>query len=136
MTVRIGRRGRVSKLLRTFSLAVAVATGILASDAPAQQMFQDRNPVANNFRPTLSPYLSLLNRRTSVLPNYFEFVRPQQQVISEFQRQNREIQRQQQNLQSVDRRIDSMSRPGGATPTGVRGGYMNYSHFYPSLGGR
>jgi hypothetical protein len=47
--------------------------------------------------------------------------------------QQRAIQRESQGIRAVSRRIDTIERQGGVLPTGVQGGFMRYSHFYPQL---
>ena len=127
-------RSRLSKRanLRWIAWITVALCGISDSEALAQYPLP-RRPITQT--PTLSPYLDLLSTQTGPLPNYFELVRPRQQLLSTLQRQERAIGRQQQQLQTLDRRVDSSVRAGVA-PTGVHGTYVDYSHFYPGLSRR
>ena len=82
-------------------------------------------------RPTTSPYLNLLRRDTGVVPNYHALVRPQQQQRAINQQQQQRIQRQDQAIRQLDRGLLQV-RQAETRATGVRGGYMNYSHFFPN----
>jgi hypothetical protein len=119
------------------ALSATLIAGWAILSAPTavmgQQITRPRNPTASTFRPTFSPYLNLLRADTGVLPNYQQFVRPEQLLLNSIQRQDREIRQTQQAVRSVDRRIDSFRSQGSVAPTGVRGEFLNYSHFFPSM---
>lgn len=117
---------------------IACAIGLLAviqADAFAQRggIYQDGvNPY--NSRPTVSPYLNLLQGGGGALnlPQYQTLVRPflEQQAINDRNAFNSQTMRQQINsLQTQVNR--NQFAPGRATGHPTR--YMNYSHFY-SLG--
>jgi hypothetical protein len=125
---------RLKSSLSCLVASAAVALTVIGiSDATAQYPLP-RRPITST--PTISPYLDLLAEPRGPLPNYFQLVRPRQQLRNALQRQEIAIQRQQQTLQTLDRRLDSSLRLGGVAPTGVQGGYVDYSHFYPGLSRR
>ena len=93
------------------------------------------NPRLNTLRrPTVSPYLELLNSRNNLnvgVPTYQTRVRPRLE-----QRQvNRQQQAQIQRLQSDVARQGTARRAGTdeLRGTGHQSFFMNYSHFFPSL---
>jgi hypothetical protein len=104
----------------------------MTADSQAQSMQRPRSSRVSDYRPTFSPYLDLLRTDGGVLPNYFQFVRPQQRIVSDLQRQDRALRRNEQAIRSVERRVNAAD----TRPTGVGGGYFNFSHFYPGLGAR
>lgn len=73
-------------------------------------------------RPTLSPYLNLLRTNPSVVPNYYSFVRPEQQQRAFNRRQQEVLLRQNtaiRQLQSGQLRLD----PSGPV-SGTRSGFQ------------
>jgi hypothetical protein len=111
-------------------LAVA-ALGLLllaASSSHAQVL-------APGNRPTLSPWFGLYQRNSGPLDNYHTFVRPQIQLENTLQRHQVAIQRNYEGVASLDREMSELTAPGQVHPTGIGSGFMNYSHYYPSLGG-
>ena len=121
-----------------FTIFLSVAANCVPADAFAQLRARrqiTRAPSAATFSPTFSPYLGLLRNDGGPLPNYFQFVRPRTQLLDTLRSQDRAIQRERQRIQSVNRRIDTLQQQGrtDVRPTGVSGGFMHYSHFYPEL---
>lgn len=92
-----------------------------------------RRPSASSYSPRFSPYLGLLRGDGGPLPNYFQFVKPQTDLLATLRAQDRAIQRERQRIGAVGRRLDTLQRQGGAAPTGIRAGFMSYSHFFPTL---
>jgi hypothetical protein len=99
-----------------------------ARSAEAQAPFS--NTTAS--RPTVSPYLNLLNQNTSGTSNYYTLVRPQIQA-------REEILRQQAQINQIQRQVQR-GQPGGVPVRGsqeIRGtghetAFMNYLHYYPA----
>jgi hypothetical protein len=58
-------------------------------------------------RPTVSPYLSLLNRGNSSALNYLNIVRPQQQMAQQFNALNQQY---RQSLNGIQNSIDTLSQ--------------------------
>lgn len=117
----------------TFCVALALlGLGMSADESWAQR----NNPALRTQRslynrPTVSPYLNLLQPQGGGLPNYQTLVRP----AIEQRRQNRETQRQISQLQSAVA-LESAQGQRGETmlrPTGHTTGYFYYSHFFPTL---
>jgi hypothetical protein len=111
------------------TLSLAIIAGVAASEAQGQ----GQPPFSNlpPSRPTVSPYLQLLNRETPGISNYFTFVRPQIEARREFTRQQLEIDRLQHQV--------NRARPAGLPVQGskeIRGTghetvFMNTLHFFP-----
>jgi hypothetical protein len=80
--------------------------------------------------PVFSPYLDLFRANPGPLPNYYQFVRPKQELLKTLQSQNTQLERQRASLGSLRQQVDIMERQPGAAPTGIGGGFMNYSHYY------
>lgn len=83
--------------------------------------------------PPLSPYLDLFRARTSVVDNYHAFVRPRFQLRGRLQEQAGQIDTLQRDVQELRRPQVPSS---GAAPTGIGGGFMNFSHYYTLPGRR
>ncbi len=113
--------------------SIASLVFLMGDQSTAQQITRPRNPTASTLRPTFSPYLNLLRADTGVLPNFQQFVQPEVRLLNALQRQDREIRRNQEQVRTVNQRIDSIRSQGGVAPTGVRGEFRNFSHFFPGL---
>jgi len=131
-----------------FRTTICVALAVAGLAFHADESLAQRNNAARRTqnmlynRPTVSPYLNLLQPQGGGLPNYQTLVRPQ----IEQRRQNLDTQRQISQLQSTvaqtsmqDQRGETTFRPTGhptsfssslgfRQPTG-----FYYSHFYPTL---
>jgi hypothetical protein len=101
---------------------------LVASSSPAQVL-------APGNRPTLSPWFGLYQRNGGPLDNYHTFVRPQIQLDNTLQRQHLAIQRNNEGVQSLSREVSQLADQGQMHPTGIGSVFMDYSHYYPSLGG-
>lgn len=120
----------------TFCTLLALAGLSLCAD---KSMAQRNNPGLRTLnmlynRPTVSPYLNLLQPQGGGLPNYQTLVRPQ----IEQRRENQITQRQISQLQSFVAQSSMQDRRGETTyrPTGHPTGSFYYSHFYPTLSQR
>jgi hypothetical protein len=113
-----------------------IALAMLASPAAAQVPGARYQPT----RPTVSPYLNLLRPDDAILPDYYTFVRPQQQAET-FRGQQSLINRQQQSLllqqqSEIDLATGTgafRSRPAQVRSTGTASGFMNTSHYFPNV---
>lgn len=83
-------------------------------------------------KPIFSPYLDLFRTDPGPLPNYYQFVRPKQQLLKTLQNQNTQLERQRASLGALRQQVSTMERQSEARPTGIGGGFMNYSHYYPA----
>jgi hypothetical protein len=121
-------------------LSVFAALAVVGLALSAEECFaQGRNAALNTQRallnrPTVSPYLNLLQPQGNGLPNYQTLVKP---AIDQ-RRRDQETQRQIYQLQSSvaantarETRGESTFRPTGHTTT-----FFYHSHFYPALGQR
>jgi hypothetical protein len=99
-------------------LAAALVAGIVATPAWAQSYTR---PATSPFpQPTVSPYLNLL-RAGNVAVNYYDLVRPQQQVAT--------------TLQTLQHQVNATSYTATATrdallETGHPVLFLNLSHYY------
>jgi hypothetical protein len=114
-------------ILLTIGLsAIALAA---ASEVRGQGQLPFSNLPAN--RPTVSPYLQLLNQQTPGVSNYFTLVKPQIEARRELVQQQYQIDRLQHQV--------NRARPAGLPVQGskeIRGTghetvYLNYLHYYP-----
>ena len=73
-------------------------------------------------RPTLSPYLDYFRRDTGLTNQYYTYIRPRRQLERFARDQQSQVRSLRQQLQQV--------REPTVRPTGIHGGFMNYSHYY------
>ncbi|MBN2580000.1 MAG: hypothetical protein JXB10_13510 [Pirellulales bacterium] len=113
---------------RLFIMAVTLAAVCLVvSLRPVSaQIYAPSGPQA--LPPTFSPWLNLFQRNTGPLDNYHTWVQPEMRLRQTLQYQARNIQSLQQYVSQPQTRTD-----GKLAPTGVGGGFMSYSHYYPGL---
>lgn len=118
---------------------VAAAVGI-AVMIPAARAQRPVGPAASPPRtypyapgPALSPYLDYFRTPTGPLDSYHEFVRPRLQLQQRLRQQQQQIRRQAQDLRALDERIIPPQRSETTAPTGTGAGFLQHSHFYPSL---
>jgi hypothetical protein len=124
-------------MLRT---AICAALAFAGLSLCADECFAQRNNAYRRTqnslynRPTVSPYLNLLQPQGGGLPNYQTLVRP---AIDQ-RRQNQDTQRQISQLQSSVAASTAQEQRGEVTfrPTGHGTGKFYYSHFYPTLNQR
>lgn len=124
-------------MLRTAvcTLLALIGLAVFSSDGYAQRNNAALRTQRSLYsRPTVSPYLNLLQPQGGGLPNYQTLVRP---ALEQRQR-NQDTARQISALQSSvvensvrDQRGEAMFRP-----TGHGTGFFYYSHFYPGMGQR
>ena len=82
-----------------------------------------------------SPYFDLFRRQDGLMPNYYEYVLPKQQLQRTLTQQNVALRRQSAAIQGLGQRMLTVERESSVLPTGVGGVFMDYSHYYPSMGG-
>lgn len=119
-----------SKLIVTLALAVV---GVGSEFALGQSFAPPTAPRAQ--RPTLSPYLNLLNRNNSPAFNYYNRVRPRQ-AFDDYQQQTA------RNLSSLERRIEEsnqaiqQSQNSQLAPTGQRVRFMDLGGYFGTGAGQ
>jgi len=75
--------------------------------------------------------LNFFRRDTGILPNYLQFVRPAQQVISTFEQQEADLRFQQAEIDRLQRStLVGPSRQPTTTRRHSTAGFQNLSHFY------
>lgn len=110
------------------------------AQAPPRRRYSNSASIRNNAifnRPTVSPYLNLLRPQGGVgSPNYQSLVRPQldQERINQQQRQ--QMQQLQSRVYQGPTSQSSAGAPIAIRATGHTTQYMNYSAYYPALGGQ
>jgi hypothetical protein len=86
-------------------------------------------------RPIFSPWFGLYQRNGGPLDNYHTFVQPQIELSNTLQRHHVAIQRNNEGIVALGRGMSQFEEQGTVHPTGTGSVFMDYSHYYPSLGG-
>lgn len=116
---------QLSRLDRTW-LALTVLSALvcawpLSVEAQLPQGEVGRNPIT---KPTVSPYLNLFNRNNSAGFNYYNLVRPQQQM----QRAAGQFSREINSLQSSVNKLNQRKQTPGETEPLTSGRMMTTGH--------
>ncbi|TWT33763.1 hypothetical protein KOR34_35970 [Posidoniimonas corsicana] len=130
-------------LVKVLAALVVFATCVPMVSAQGPQRYQPS-------RPTVSPYMNLLRRNASPVPNYYSFVRPMQRQAA-FNQQQATFNQQQiqfqvrQNAENQQLQADLM-KAGVAGPVsgasawfqnpGSRSTFLNTSQYFSRAGGR
>lgn len=80
--------------------------------------------------PTVSPYLSLLNRNNSMAFNYYELYRPQVEFREAYRQLNRDV-------SQLDARLDQQETAFRRLQLGATGhqtSFMSYGRYFPGMG--
>ncbi len=85
-------------------------------------------------RPTVSPYLNLLNTNQGPLPNYYTYVRPQLQQNRINQEQSTALRQQQMELNKLEGGMMKF-RQSETRPTGTGATFMNHGRYFGSGAG-
>lgn len=104
-------------------LAALLVLALVTSPAPAQP------PPGPVVRPTVSPYLNLLQGRAPTVTNYYGVVRP----VQELQRQGAQITNQLSTLQT---RYGQSAGQADLPDTGHAAGFMTASNYFLTLNNR
>jgi hypothetical protein len=118
------------RLWLTRAVLICGAAFSAAPSAEAQQRYTPYQPST----PTISPWMNLYQRNPGPLDNYNTYVRPQIQLRDTLQQQDARIQRQGNSIHLLGQEVTEIQQEPTVRPTGSGAGYMNYSHYYPSLG--
>jgi hypothetical protein len=114
-------------------LCVAAFFCLSGSTAHAQRDRYDRRYEPS--RPTLSPYLNYFRQDTGLVDSYNTFVRPQERLRREMNRQESRLRNLDRQVGQLDRQVEQQIRPAQMAPTGTGSTFMNYLHYY-NLGNR
>jgi len=107
-----------------FVLAGLASTSVAQVGPPRQNI---RPPRAT---PTVSPYLSLLNRNNSLAFNYYEMYRPQVEFRNAYRQLNQDVSQLNERLTQQEQAFQrSQLGPTGHTTT-----FMNTGRYYPMSG--
>ena len=134
----------VRSIMRSSTVAMAATLGFLvcSAEVSAQTVggYGARNPWQTTLsNPTVSPYLSLLQRQSEGLPLYYTQVRPQIEQMDFNRNQQTAVNRVQSQLNNVQQQQQQgVGQFGqiGIRPTGRRGVsdyrlmFGNHSHYY------
>jgi hypothetical protein len=117
-------------------IAAFVLLGYLANPAQAQYKAKSRPfDSAGARRPTVSPYMNLLNNNNGIATNYQSLVRPQVEQQNFNARSSSAIKGlQRQAASSATRSASTHEGNVKMRGTGHTAGRENYSHYYPQLG--
>jgi hypothetical protein len=111
-----------------------ITSGLLNDSTGFAQRPVLRTPPNQFGRP---PIYDLFQQRRGILPNYYQYYLPQQQLQRNLRTQQYQMQRQGSELQTLQNQwlVPEQNRTNLA-PTGRGSNFMNYSHFYPGLSSR
>jgi len=116
-------------------IGVVFACTAFASTASAQYKGKQRPFDTSARRPSVSPYMNLINNNTGAATNYQSLVRPQidQQNLNA---QNASAIKNLQRSQASSSKGSKSTAEGNIKlrATGHAASRENYSHFYPGLG--
>ena len=120
--------------MRTKSLAIAFLAvgGFFAAANTSFAQYANPGSSYINSRPTVSPYLNLLNNNSLGVPNYQTMVRPQIDQRDALVRQGASLQQLQQQFRDSSQNARQY-QPGGVSRTGHGARYLNYSHYYSGI---
>jgi hypothetical protein len=125
-------------------IGAAMAITTLTTTASAQYKGKQRPFDTTSRRPSVSPYMNLVNNQTGQATNYQSLVRPQLDQQN-YNAQSASAIKSLQRGQSKGSGSGGKSAPGGQNskssaegnlklrPTGHASSRENYSHFYPGL---
>ena len=113
---------------RSVLCACAVVTAWVLSPTTARAQ---ESPYSNIYnRPTVSPYLNLLQPNQFGITPYHTLVRPQLEAREALQQQGSNIQRLQQQVRAQPAYGRGARGRVGGLQTGHETRFMNYSHYY------
>jgi hypothetical protein len=107
----------------SWAILAGLALTFTAQEAQAQIRY---TPPAG---PTMPIELNYFRRDVGLLDQYNTFVRPQRELEAQLRQMTEQ---QRDDYRSTQRELEQIRqiRSSEAGPTGVRGGYFNYSHYY------
>lgn len=118
--------------MRALAFIGIFATLLAVAPASGQQRY--RSP----YGPTLSPYLEYLRAQPGVIPNYYQFIRPQRELRQTLNQYDRTLTQEQRQIRQLEGQLHQI-KESPAAPTGTGATFQNYSHYYrmgPAGGGR
>lgn len=119
-------------IVKFITFAMLLVLGVFAAANTAQAQYTNPGYSYLNSRPTVSPYLNLLNSNGAGFPNYQTMVRPEIDSRDALVRQGASLQQLQQQFHDSSQGARP-SQPGGQSRTGHGTRYMNYSHYYSGI---
>jgi hypothetical protein len=105
-------------------VALAVLAGLILAASPALA----QPPASPALRPTVSPYLNLLQGNAPPVANYYGVVR----TMQEFRQQNAQLTNSLRNLQG---QVAQPAVQADLPETGHAAGFMNAGGYFKNLGG-
>lgn len=125
-------------MLRKQSKKIVAFLFVLFTILLAGQMFQSE--VKAQLPPPISPWLNMFNNnRGNPLSNYHTYVRPEQQIIREFQSQEKQIRQQASQQQQLSGEMDKVldmprKKPSMGSSRGA--GFGQHMHYYQNIPAR
>jgi len=113
-------------------LMALVMTQVASAQFPAYRP-PSINPLSNAInRPTVSPYLNLLQRSGNGMPTYQTLVRPMVEQRQQAARNAAQIQQLQQDMSASSRagQVRTTGESQQVRGTGHVSGFMNHMHFF------
>jgi hypothetical protein len=106
-----------------------VAGTLWASSAFAQITYSPpRGPI--------SPWMNMFQKRPGPLDNYNSYVRPSMELQRQVIQQNADSMQNAAGIQALGQQMQSAQKGAQVAPTGVGSVFMDFSHYYPTKGGR
>lgn len=112
----------VALSLAFFSLALVETAGAQTRTAAPKKTYVPYRPS----RQTLSPWFGLYNTNRGPLPNYYNYVVPQQVVEQTLTNQGAAIQQQGAEYRNLQTQVTNYEQIANVRPTGASSGFLNY----------
>jgi hypothetical protein len=120
----------VALLLAFVSLALAETAGAQTRTITPKKTYTPYRPS----RPTLSPWFGLYNTNRGPLPNYYNYVVPQQVVEQTLANQQTAIQQQGAEYRNLQTQVTNYEQIAKARPTGSSSGFLQYRDRFQNQG--
>jgi hypothetical protein len=86
-------------------------------------------------RGPISPWMNLWQRQPGPFDNYHSYVKPELQLQDQMTQQNKSLMQNAQGLKSLGQQFASSQKEAQVSPTGTNSVFMEFSHYYPTMGG-
>ena len=87
-------------------------------------------------RGPISPWMDIFQRKPGPLDNYHSYVQPEIQLQRTVNQQNNALTQNALGIQSLGQQVEDAQKESPVHPTGAGSVFMEYSHYYPTKGGR
>lgn len=120
--------------MRTFIQTLAASLVLMVMAGTSAEVFAQRGAgpsLSRAPRPTISPYMNLLDNTRSTESQYYTQVRPQNEFRQSIYREQQSLSRLQANQQRLQQTLNS-----GLTATGQAAGFMTHTKYFGVSTGR